>query len=117
MKSVPEATTRAVMLKTGEADIAYVLDGPDADAIGKTPGMHVVASKHASIFWIEFTEQWDAKSPWHDKRLRQAGNLALDRQPINEAAGPGFCPPAGGGAPRVLCFAAPLPPPPPGPQK
>src|SRR5262249_54533494 len=27
MKSVPEATTRAVMLKTGEADIAYVLDG------------------------------------------------------------------------------------------
>ena len=31
MKSVPEATTRAVMLKTGEADIAYALDGPDAE--------------------------------------------------------------------------------------
>ena len=31
MKSVPEATTRAVMLKTGEADISFVLDGPDAE--------------------------------------------------------------------------------------
>src|SRR5690349_5417652 len=30
MRSVPEATTRAVMLKSGEADIAYVLDGDDA---------------------------------------------------------------------------------------
>src|SRR5215472_2225614 len=29
MKSVPEATTRAVMLKTGETDISIVLDGPD----------------------------------------------------------------------------------------
>jgi len=33
LKSVPEATTRAVMVKTGEADIGYVLDGPeDLDA-------------------------------------------------------------------------------------
>jgi peptide/nickel transport system substrate-binding protein len=117
MKSVPEATTRAVMLKTGEADIAYVLDGPDADAIGKTPGMHVVASKHASIFWIEFTEQWDAKSPWHDKRLRQAVNLALDRQRINEAACLGFCPPAGVIVPRVMDFALQVEPPPYDPEK
>ena len=54
MKSVPEATTRAVMLKSGEADIAYVLDGPDAESIKRDSRMQVVASKHASIFWIEF---------------------------------------------------------------
>jgi len=30
-----------------------------------------VASKHASVFWIEFPAQWDTKSPWHDFRLRQ----------------------------------------------
>ena len=86
LKSVPEATTRAVMVKTGEADIGYVLDGPEAEAIQKDQRMQVVSSKHASIFWIEFTEQWDTKSPWHDKRLRQAVNLALDRKRINEAA-------------------------------
>lgn len=33
MKSVPEATTRAVMVKTGEADIAYAIDGPEAEEI------------------------------------------------------------------------------------
>src|SRR5262249_49123854 len=49
MRSVPEATTRALMLKTGEADIAYALDGPDAEDIQKTPGLQVIPSKHASI--------------------------------------------------------------------
>src|SRR5262249_52500326 len=117
MKSVPEATTRAVMLKTGEADIAYVLDGPDAEAIKNDPRMQLVASKHASIFWIEFTEQWDAKSPWHDKRLRLAVNLALDRTRINEAACPGFCPPAGVIVPRVMDFALQVEPPPYDPEK
>src|SRR6185503_5564922 len=105
LKSVPEATTRAVMVKTGEADIGYVLDGPDAEAIKNDPRLQLVASKHASIVWIDFTEQWDPKSPWHDKRLRQAVNLALDRQRINEAACLGFCPPAGVIVPRVMDFA------------
>jgi peptide/nickel transport system substrate-binding protein len=117
MKSVPEATTRAVMLKTGEVDISIVLDGPDAEAIQQTPGMQLVSSKHASIFWIEFTEQWDPKSPWHDIRLRQAVNYALDRQRINEAACLGFCPPAGVIVPRVMDFALQVEPPPYDPTK
>jgi peptide/nickel transport system substrate-binding protein len=117
MKSVPESTTRAVMLRTGETDIAYVLDGPDAEAIQKDPRMQIVSSKHASIFWIEFTEQWDAKSPWHDKRLRLAVNLALDRTRINEAACLGFCPPAGVIVPRVMDFALQVEAPPYDPQK
>ena len=105
MKSVPEATARAVMLKSGEADISYVLDGPDAEDLQRDPRMQVVASKHASIFWIEFAEQWDPKSPWHDRRLRLAVNHALDRQRINEAACLGFCPPAGVIVPHVMDFA------------
>src|SRR5262249_49395922 len=86
MKSVPEWTTRAVMLKSGETDIAAVLDGPDAESVQKDPRLQIVPSKHASIFWLEFAEQWDLKSPWHDKRLRQAVNLALNRKAINDAA-------------------------------
>jgi peptide/nickel transport system substrate-binding protein len=117
MKSVPEATTRAVMLRSGEADISYVLDGPDAEGIKRDPRMQVVASKHASIFWLEFAEQWDAKSPWHDTRLRLAVNYALDRQRINEAACLGFCPPAGVIVPRVMDFALQVEPPPYDPGK
>jgi peptide/nickel transport system substrate-binding protein len=117
MRSVTEATTRAVMVKTGEADFGLVLDGPDAEGLRRDPRLQVVSSKHASIFWIEFTEQWDPKSPWHDPRLRLAASLALDRQQINEAACLGFCPPAGVIVPRVMDFALQVDPPPHDPAK
>ena len=105
LKSVPESTVRAVMTKSGEADIVAALDGPDADDLRKTPRMQVVGSKHASIFWIEMTEQWDPKSPWHDKRLRLAATHALNRQAISEAAFLGLAPPAGVIVPRMMDLA------------
>ncbi|MGH7354884.1 MAG: ABC transporter substrate-binding protein [Candidatus Rokuibacteriota bacterium] len=117
IKSVPESTTRAVMLKSGEADIVVALDGPDAEGIMRDPRMQIVASKHASIFWVEFADQWDPKSRWHDKRLRLAVIHALDRQRINEAGCLGFCPPAGVIVPRVMDFALQVEPPAYDPQK
>ncbi len=111
MKSVPDGTTRAAMLKTGEADIAYALDGPDAENVKRDPRLQIVASKHASITWVEFADQWDPKSPWSDKRLRLAVTHALNRQAINEAACLGFCPPAGVIIPRVMDFALQVEPP------
>ena len=117
MRSVPEATTRALMVKTGEADIGYALDGPDAEGLKGVPGIQIVATKHASIFWLEFSDQWDPKSPWHDIRVRQAANLALDRQAINDAACLGFCPPAGVIVPRVMDFALQVEPAPYDPEK
>ena len=112
LKSVPDATTRAIMLKSGESDMSNVLDGLDAEAIRQDPRLQLVATKHASMIWIEFTEQWNPKSPWHDIRLREAVNLALDRKQINEAACLGFCPPAGVIVPRVMDFALQVEPPP-----
>jgi peptide/nickel transport system substrate-binding protein len=117
MRSVPEATTRALLLKTGEADIAYALDGTDAEGIQKDPKLKIVSTKHASIFWVEFPEQWDPKSPWHDQRLRLAVNYALDRQKINEVGCLGFCPPAGVIVPRVMEFALQAEPMPYNPEK
>jgi peptide/nickel transport system substrate-binding protein len=117
MKGVPDSTTRAAMLKTGEADIAYALDGPDAEAVKRDPRLQIVPSKHASINWLEFAEQWDPKSPWADKRLRLAVNYALNRQAINEAACLGYCPPAGVIVPRVMDFALQVEPPAYDPQR
>jgi peptide/nickel transport system substrate-binding protein len=110
-KSVPETTTRVAMLKKGEADIAYALDGEDAENVRRDPRLTLVPSKHASIYWIEFADQWDPKSPWHDKRLRLAVNHALNRKAINEAACLGYCPPAGVIVPRVMDFALQVAPP------
>src|SRR3989442_10678397 len=67
MKSVPEGTTRVAMLKKGEADMAFLLDGPDAENVTRDLRLSLAATRHASAMWIEFAEQWDPKSPWHDK--------------------------------------------------
>jgi peptide/nickel transport system substrate-binding protein len=110
LKSVPEGTTRLAMLKTGEADMAFALEGQVAEAVQRDPNFTLVYTLHASNFWLEFPEQWDAKSVWADKRVRLAVNYALDRQAINEAACLGFCPPAGVIVPRVMEYALPAEP-------
>jgi peptide/nickel transport system substrate-binding protein len=105
MKGVPEPTTRLAMLKRGEADISFALEGEVAEEVKRDPKLTLVDTRHASIQWLDFAEQWDPKSPWHDKRVRLAANYALDRQAINEAACLGFCPPTAVIIPRVMDFA------------
>ncbi len=105
MKGVTEGTTRLAMLKRGEADIAVALEGEVAEEVKRDPKLTLVDTRHASIQWLDFAEQWDPKSPWHDKRVRLAANYALDRQAINEAACLGFCPPTAVIIPRVMDFA------------
>ncbi|MBI4610354.1 MAG: ABC transporter substrate-binding protein [Candidatus Rokubacteria bacterium] len=117
MKSVPEGTTRLAMLKKGEADIGVAFDGQEAEDVKRDPRLTLVATRHASIFWLEFADQWDPKSPWHDKRLRLAVNYALNRKAISDAACVGLCPPAGVIVPRVMDFALQVAPPPYDPQK
>ena len=111
MKGVPEDATRLAMLKTGEADFAIAfLDGAVAAEVQRDPQLTLVDTRHASIVWLEFADQWDPKSPWHDRRVRLAANYALDRRAINDAACLGYCPPAGVIVPRVMEFALPVEP-------
>jgi peptide/nickel transport system substrate-binding protein len=49
-------------------------------------------------------DQWDPKSPWHDRRVRQAASLAIDRQALNQAETLGFSKPTGSLIPRPLEF-------------
>jgi peptide/nickel transport system substrate-binding protein len=111
IKGVPEETTRLAMLKKREADIAIAfLDGAVAQEVQRDPQLTLVATQHPSLFWVEFADQWDPQSPWHDRRVRLAANYALDRQAINEAACLGYCTPTGGIVPRVMDFALPVEP-------
>src|SRR5437773_10745890 len=71
MKSVPEGTTRVAMLKNGEADIAYALDGEDALNVRRDSRLALIPSKHASIYWIEFADQ--GSDPRHRPARRQRG--------------------------------------------
>jgi peptide/nickel transport system substrate-binding protein len=117
MKGVPEGATRLAMLKKGEADFAVALQGPLAEEVKRDPRLTLVDTRHPSMFWIEFADQWDPKSVWADQRVRLAVNYALDRQAINEAACLGYCPPAGVIVPRLLDYALPTEPFPYDPQK
>jgi peptide/nickel transport system substrate-binding protein len=111
MKGIPEATTRLAMLKRGEADLASALQGAVAEEVQRDPNLKLVDTRHPSIFWLEFPDQWDAKSIWADLRVRQAVNHALDREAINQAACLGFCPPAGVIVPRLMDYALQVEPP------
>src|SRR5262249_2292544 len=91
MKSVSEGTTRVAMMKRGEAGMAFLLEGPEAENVSRDKCFSLVATRHASAMWIEFAEQWDPKSPWHDRRVRLAVNHALDRRAISETACLGYC--------------------------
>src|SRR2546425_3728259 len=78
-KSVPDESTRLAMLKRGEADVAYSIRGALAEEIRRTPGLTLKATGGAFTEWIVIIDQWDPKSPWADRRVRQAANLAIDR--------------------------------------
>jgi len=111
MRSMVEETTRAAALKRGEVDIAYLLSGPVADEIKRTPGLQLKAPLVTGAFWIDLPDQWDPKSPWHDRRVRLAANHAVDRQAVNQAETLGFSRVTGSMVPRVFQFALAVEPP------
>jgi peptide/nickel transport system substrate-binding protein len=104
-RSMTDETTRAAALKAGDVDIVYLLSGPTAQDIKRTPGLKLVAAKPPGVPYLDLPEQWDPKSPWHDRRVRLAASHALDRNALNEAETLGLSRPTGGLIPRVLEFA------------
>ena len=109
-KSIPDETTRAAALKRGEVDIAYFLNGPTAEDVRRTPGLKLTAARTNSVFFLDFVDQWDPKSPWRDARVRLAASLAVDRQAINEAEALGFSGLTANIVPRHMEFALPIDP-------
>ena len=84
-KVIPDESTRLAALKRGEVDIAYSIRGELAEELQRTPNLTLKPVVINSPFWIYFPNQWDAKSPWHDVRVRQAVSVAIDRDGINQA--------------------------------
>jgi len=109
-KMVPESTTRVAMLKRGEVDIAYLLEAPQAIELKHDPNLRLAFSGGIAVFFLDFLDMWDPKSPWADQRVRLAASLALDRRSLSEAETLGASKPAGNFVPRTFEFALPLDP-------
>ena len=106
IKGVPDVTTRLAMLKTGEADIGYLMIGVEGEAVRADPKLRLVNVIPSAAWWLDFPEQWaKTKSPWQDRRVRLAANLALDKQAINQSERLGFSRLTGSIIPSVMDYA------------
>jgi peptide/nickel transport system substrate-binding protein len=104
-RSMADETTRAAALKAGDVDIVYLLSGPLAEEVKRTPGLKLAAALPPGVVFLDLPEQWDPKSPWHDRRVRLAASHALDRKALNQAETLGLSRPTGALVPRVMDFA------------
>jgi peptide/nickel transport system substrate-binding protein len=89
-KVIPDEATRLAALKNGEVDIAYSIRGELAEELRQTPGLTLKPAVVQGVFCLYFPDQWDAKSPWHDERVRRAASLAIDRKGSNDALTLGY---------------------------
>jgi len=111
LKVMPEDTTRAAALKKGDVDIVFQLMGPVVEDVRRTPSLRIVSARTYGVVWLDLPDQWDPKSPWHDRRVRQAASLAIDRQAVSQAESLGLSRPTGSIIPRAFEFALALEPP------
>jgi peptide/nickel transport system substrate-binding protein len=90
LRVMPDDATRLAALKRGEVDIAYAIRGPLAEELRRNAGLTLKPVLAQVTHWLYFPDQWDPKSPWHDRRVRLAASHAIDRQSINQAETLGF---------------------------
>ena len=91
MKVIPDEATRLAALKRGEVDIAYSIRSELAEELRHPPGLTLKPVVLQAPNWLYFPEQWDPRSPWHDLRVRQAANFAIDRDGMSQALFLGYC--------------------------
>ena len=82
---ISDEATRLAALKRGEVDVVYSIRGELAEELQRTPGLSLKPTVIQAPQWVSMLDQWDPKSPWHDRRVRLAANLAIDRKAINDA--------------------------------
>jgi peptide/nickel transport system substrate-binding protein len=76
---VPEESTRLAQLRTEEADIIAISREKVPEI--KAAGFNVFSKLNDQVIVVYMQQQWDAV-PVTDKRVRQALNLALDKEAI-----------------------------------
>jgi peptide/nickel transport system substrate-binding protein len=81
-RAVPEESTRIAMLHTGEADVTGISRERVAEL--QQAGFKIFVKEGGSVIGCYFHQQWEAV-PVAKELVRQAMNLAIDRQEITES--------------------------------
>ena len=80
---IAEGANRVIALETGEADLAYYMDGADAERIEAIDGYHVERGPSFSYYLICLAMD---NEKFADKRVRHALAHAIDFQNLTDAA-------------------------------
>src|SRR5438034_4015444 len=89
-KVISDESTRLAALKRGEIDVVYSIRGELAEELRRTPGLSIKPVVSSVMQWVAFIDQWDPKSPWHERRLALAAHHAIARQAIRQPDTLGF---------------------------
>jgi peptide/nickel transport system substrate-binding protein len=79
VKGIRDLTARMAGLQTGELDLAYGMTGKLLSRIMADPKLRWDRNFTAP-WWLMFPGYNEPNSPFHDKRVRQAVSLAINRQ-------------------------------------
>jgi peptide/nickel transport system substrate-binding protein len=78
-KVVPEASTRSMMLESGDVDIAQIMPADISESYASKSGFTVHTQPISRYRTIVYNCE---KNPFVDERVRQAMNYAIDRQAL-----------------------------------
>jgi len=100
-RAIAESATRVNGLKAGDIDFVLPLPPVDAQALQSDPKVKVNSAPSIYTFYMAFNT---LKKPFTDKRVREALNLALDRQAIRKGVLRGFGDPVTSYIPPQVAF-------------
>jgi peptide/nickel transport system substrate-binding protein len=77
MKVIPEAAQRTIALETGEIDLSYDILVSDMKRVEANKNLTLFEAPSLTCFYISFNMK---KAPFDNQLVRQAINMAIDRQ-------------------------------------
>ena len=94
VKGVRDPSARLAGLQTGELDLAYGMTGRVLKPVMRDPKLRWDPN-FTGPWWLMFPGYQEPDSPFHDKRVRQAISLALNRRFLSQQETEGVGPPVG----------------------
>jgi peptide/nickel transport system substrate-binding protein len=94
VKGIRDPSSRLAGLQTGALDLAYGMTGRVLKTVMKDPNLRWDRN-FTGPWWLIFPGYQEPSSPFHDKRVRQAISLALNRKFLSQQETEGIGPPTG----------------------
>ncbi|WP_039056430.1 glutathione ABC transporter substrate-binding protein GsiB [Enterobacter sp. Bisph1] len=100
-RPVVDNNTRAAMLQTGEAQFAFPIPYEQAEVLKRNPKLELVATPSIMQRYISMNV---TQKPFDNPKVREAINLAINRQALVKVAFAGFATPASGVIPPAIAY-------------